>query len=121
MPNRVTPNQGALPMPADRKTLDVLRRKLGFRAWHRGTCEADLLVGAFADQYLPEFVAEELRQFERLLEEDDPVIDDWITGRQLVPKEHENRIMALLRQFHRAISARPTKGIEGPGTSRPTP
>jgi len=84
-------------MPDDRETLEVLRRKLRFRTWHRGTCEADLLIGAFADQCLTEFGAEELRQFERLLEEDDPVIDDWITGRQLVPKEHDNRVMALLR------------------------
>ena len=99
MPNRVTPIMAALPMPDDRKTLEVLRRKLGFRAWHRGTCEADLLIGGFADQCLPEFAAEELRQFERLLEEDDPVIDDWITGRQFVPREHDNSVMALLRRF----------------------
>ena len=57
------------------------------------------LIGAFADQCLPDFVDEELRQFERLLEEDDPVIDDWVTGRQSVPKEHDDRIMTLLREF----------------------
>ena len=101
----------ALPTPDDRETLEVLRRKLGFLAWHRGTCEADLLIGAFADQCLAEFVAEELRQFERLLEEDDPVIDDWITGRRLVPKEHDNRVLALLRRFHLAISACPGRAV----------
>jgi antitoxin CptB len=52
-----------------RKALEVFRRKLGFRAWRRGTSEADLLIGTFADQYLAEFAGEELRQFERLLEE----------------------------------------------------
>jgi succinate dehydrogenase flavin-adding protein (antitoxin of CptAB toxin-antitoxin module) len=57
------------------------------------------LIGAFADQCLPDFVDEELRQFERLLEEDDPVIDDWVTGRQSVPKEHDDRIMTVLREF----------------------
>jgi antitoxin CptB len=111
MPNRETPHMAALPTPDDRETLEVLRRKLGFRAWHRGTCEADLLIGAFADQCLTEFAAEELRQFERLLEEDDPVIDDWITGRQLVPKEHDNRVMALLRRFLLVISACPGRTI----------
>jgi hypothetical protein len=30
---------------------------------------------------------------------DDPVIDDWVTGRQSVPKEHDDRIMTLLREF----------------------
>jgi antitoxin CptB len=91
-------------MPDDRETLDTLRRKLRFRAWHRGTCEADLLIGAFADQSLAEFTAEELGQFERLLDEDDPVIDDWITGRRLVPTEHDNRVMALLHRFRVALS-----------------
>jgi succinate dehydrogenase flavin-adding protein (antitoxin of CptAB toxin-antitoxin module) len=46
-----------------------------------------------------------LRQFERLLEEDDPVIDDWITGRQFVPKEHDNNVVALLRRFCLVVSA----------------
>jgi antitoxin CptB len=99
MPTRSTSNAVVLLVPDGREALDALRRKLGFRAWHRGTCEADLLIGAFADQCLAEFAGEELRQFERLLEEDDPVIDDWITGRQFVPKEHDNRVMTLLRQF----------------------
>ena len=95
----VTSSAAALPMPDDSQTLEALRRKLGFRAWHRGTSEADLLLGGFADQSLAEFTADELHQFERLLEEDDPVIDDWITGRQFVPMEHDNRVMALLRCF----------------------
>jgi antitoxin CptB len=99
MPTRMTGSAAVSSMPNDREALEGLRRKLGFRAWHRGTSEADLLIGTFADQCLSAFAAEELRQFERLLEEDDPVIDDWITGRQFVPKEHDNRVMTLLRQF----------------------
>jgi hypothetical protein len=39
-------------MPDDREALDTLRRKLRFRAWHRGTREADLLIGSFADRHL---------------------------------------------------------------------
>jgi antitoxin CptB len=99
MSTRATSNTAALPLPEDLRTLEALRRKLGFRACHRGTREADLLLGTFADQCLPEFAAEELHQFECILEEDDPVIDDWITGRQLVPREHDNSVMALLRRF----------------------
>jgi hypothetical protein len=33
-----------------------------------------------------------------LLEEGDPVIDDWVTGRQSLPKEHDDRITTLLRE-----------------------
>jgi len=111
MATHVTSNAAALPTPDDRGTLEALRRKLRFRAWHRGTLEADLLIGAFADRCLPEFAAEELRQFERLLEEDDPIIDDWIAGRQGVPKEHDNGVMALLRRFRLAIYAHVGRAI----------
>jgi antitoxin CptB len=79
--------------------LEALRRKLGFRAWHRGTREADLLIGSFADRHLPDFGPDELRQFERLLTENDPDIYDWMTGRKPVPREHANRVTDLLRQF----------------------
>src|ERR1700677_3643593 len=110
MPTRMTANAAIPSVPNDREAPDELRRKLGFRAWRRGTSEADLLIGSFADQFLTWFGAEELRQFERLLEEDDPVIDDWITGRQRVPKEHDNRVMRLLRRFYVAISTSPPDG-----------
>jgi antitoxin CptB len=79
--------------------MEALRRKLGFRAWHRGTREADLLIGSFADRHLPEFGEAELCQFERLLAENDPDIYDWMTGRQPIPAEHDNPVTALLRQF----------------------
>jgi antitoxin CptB len=111
MPIQVTSNAVPVITPDDRETLDVLRRKLGFRAWHRGTREADLLIGAFADQCLTEFTTKELRQFDRLLEDDDPVIDDWLAGRQSVPKEHDNGVMALLSRFRLGISVCPGRAI----------
>src|ERR1700731_5409059 len=110
MPIRITSNAAAPAMPDDGDTLETLRRKLVFRAWHRGTSEADLLIGGFADRCLRAFTSEDLRQFERLLGEDDPDIDDWIAGRRNVPKEHDNNVMALLRRFCLAFSASPSRG-----------
>ncbi len=83
----------------DPQSLEALRRKLGFRAWHRGTREADLLIGTFADRTLCAFDGEMLGQFERLLAENDPDIYDWMTGRQPVPREHDNQVTRLLKQF----------------------
>ena len=95
----MAPKMAALTGSHSDQTLDALRRKSSFRAWNRGTKEADLLIGTFADRYLAELTADEVHQFSRLLEEDDPVIDDWVKGRQSVPQEHDNNVMALLRQF----------------------
>ena len=86
------------PAPTERD-IAAYRRKLGFRAWHRGTREADLLIGSFADRHLPEFGEQELDQFQRLLKENDPDIYEWMTGQQPVPPEHDNPVTVLLRQF----------------------
>jgi antitoxin CptB len=79
--------------------LDSQRRKLGFRAWHRGTREADLLIGGFADRHLAAFDAEALGQFERLLAENDPDIYEWMTGQAPVPPDHDNAVTRALRAF----------------------
>ena len=81
------------------EALEIWRRKLGFRAWHRGTREADLLVGSFAERHLPGFDAVALRQFELLMKENDPDIYEWMTGRTPVPPEHDNPVTVLLRAF----------------------
>ena len=110
MPTHGTFNIVDLPAPEDAGALEALRRKLRFRAWHRGTSEADLLIGTFADRHLSEFGAEALHEFRRLLEEDDPLIDDWIMGRETVPKQHDNNVMSLLRRFCADASALTAQG-----------
>ena len=43
----------------------VLRRKLIFRSWHRGTREMDLLLGRFAERAVPGMTAAEERRSAR--------------------------------------------------------
>jgi antitoxin CptB len=53
------------------------RKKLIFRAWHRGTREMDLLLGSFADAYVHTLDGTGLDQFEHLLTCSDPDLYDW--------------------------------------------
>ena len=39
------------PLMPEMDDLDFRQRRLAFRAWHRGTREADLMIGGFADRY----------------------------------------------------------------------
>jgi len=48
--------------------LDLRRRKLLFRCWHRGMREMDLIMGRFADSSLAELSDDELADLERLIE-----------------------------------------------------
>jgi len=74
------------------------RRKLKFRAWHRGTREMDLLLGSFADRNVADFGEPELIQFEKLLECPDPDLYEWVSGQTQPPADEESAVMSLLLQ-----------------------
>lgn len=79
--------------------IEVRRKRLRFRAWHRGTREADLLIGSFADAHTNGFDEGQLDRFEALLELSDPDLYNWMTGRETVPAEHDTDVMRLLQAF----------------------
>ena len=80
------------------------RRMLRFRSWHRGTKEADLLLGSFADRYLAEMTPAQLDTYAELLEMPDHEIYNWKVGRDTVPAALETDIMALLKAHAITIS-----------------
>ena len=82
--------------------LDVRRRKILFRAWHRGTREMDLLMGRFADAALAGLSDAELDEFERLIEAPDPDLFAWIMGEADAPPEYNTMLFRKLRAFHQA-------------------
>jgi antitoxin CptB len=59
---------------------DPYRRKLHYRAHHRGTREADAMVGGFFDHCSAQWSAVEYEWFERLLDEQDVDIMAWALG-----------------------------------------
>ena len=80
----------------------VRRRRLKFRAWHRGMREVDLLLGRFADAHAEGLDADELAAFEALLAVPDPVVLSWITGRAPAPGNMDTPLLRQLIAFHRA-------------------
>lgn len=88
----------------DSPELAAMRRRLKFRSWHRGTREADLLLGTFADRHLDRFSPEQLARYDRLLGNSDPDLYNWLTGREAVPADQDDDVMALLKE-HKYQSA----------------
>lgn len=80
------------------ETTENRRKRLKFRSWHRGTREMDLLLGSFADRHLETFSVEELDQFERILENNDPDLYNWVSGKEEAPEEEKSAVMSLLLQ-----------------------
>jgi len=65
--------------------LELRRRRLLFRCWHRGTQEIDLILGSFATSSLNAFDGDRIEQFEGLLDCPDIDLFDWITARTAPP------------------------------------
>lgn len=81
------------------ESLEVRRKRLRFRSWHRGTKEMDLLIGSFADAHLESFDAGQLDRFEGLLRESDPDLYNWIAGVSAPPSDLDSDVLRLLLGF----------------------
>ncbi|MBN9440270.1 succinate dehydrogenase assembly factor 2 [Bosea sp. (in: a-proteobacteria)] len=80
--------------------LDPRRRKILFRAWHRGMRETDLIMGRFADAEIGGLSEAELDEFERLIEVLDRDLLSWITGEAEVPENYDSALFRRLKAFH---------------------
>jgi antitoxin CptB len=75
-------------------------KRLRFRAWHRGTREADLLVGGYFDCHHRSWSEAEIDWFEQLLEEQDVDILAWAFGTSPPPERFDGDMMLRLKQLN---------------------
>jgi antitoxin CptB len=73
------------------------RRRLLFRANHRGTKENDLLIGGFVAKHIATLSDEDMRALEEILELPDPLVTDWLMDRAPLPPDN-----AMLRRIYEA-------------------
>ncbi|HWT13074.1 MAG TPA: succinate dehydrogenase assembly factor 2 [Allosphingosinicella sp.] len=76
---------------------DARLKRLRFRAWHRGTREADLLVGGYFDRHHRAWSEADTAWFEALLEEQDVDIIAWAIGTAEPPERFGGDMMRRLR------------------------
>jgi antitoxin CptB len=74
-------------------------KRLKFRAEHRGTKEADLMVGGFFAARSAGWSDAEIDWFERFLEEQDVDIIAWAMGSAAVPPEWQGPMMDDLKRL----------------------
>ena len=74
-------------------------KRLRFRAWHRGTREADYMIGGFFDRYHSGWTAAETDWFEALIEEDDVDIMAWALRTLDVPEEYRGDQMTTMQRL----------------------
>lgn len=74
-------------------------KRIRFRAWHRGTREADLMIGGFFDRHGESWSSDQLDWFEALLEEQDVDIMGWAIGSIPCPPEWDGAMMQTMRSL----------------------
>ena len=74
-------------------------KRLHWRAHHRGTKEADLLIGGFFDAHHSAWGLEERATFADMLNEQDVDIMAWAHGTAEVPERFEGPMMEALKQL----------------------
>ncbi len=75
---------------------DARRRRLLFRATHRGTQETDRLVGGFVAARIDMFTESELVALEAVMDLPDPDLADWLTGRLPMPDDAPAILRAMV-------------------------
>lgn len=73
--------------------------RIRFRAWHRGTREADYIFGCFFDARHTGWQAEDFDWFEALLDEEDVDALAWAMGQQPVPEQYAGAMMQALQKL----------------------
>lgn len=79
--------------------MELRLRRARYRAEHRGTKEADLVVGGFFARHHADFDEAAMAWFEVILQEQDVDILAWAFGTAAPPAHLDNRWMQALKRL----------------------
>ena len=83
--------------------LEPRRRRIVYRAWHRGFREMDLIMGRFCDAVIIDLSEDEVGEFEQLIDAQDHDLYSWITGAEPVPTQYDTQLFRRLREYHSSM------------------
>lgn len=75
------------------------RRRLRYRAWHRGTREMDLVLGPFADAHADAMSEQEIQRLEGLMAEEDTDLLSWVVGQAAPPAGIDRELLDRVIAF----------------------
>ena len=76
---------------------EVRRRRILFRATHRGSHETDILLGGYVRAQLADLTPEQLDSIEEIMELLDADLADWLTGRRPIPDHADSPMLRAIR------------------------
>ncbi len=88
------------------ETIQNRRKRLLYRAMHRGFKEADIVIGGFAKMHIDSLEERELDEFEALIAFPDKELYEWIIGRVEAPANIKGPVFERLQKFDSAQEVR---------------
>ena len=83
----------------DETDREIQIKRLLYRATHRGTKEADSIVGGFVTAKIGELSDAQLDSLERLLDCSDADLMDWLRGRLAMPVDETSAVLNLIKDY----------------------
>ena len=78
---------------------EIRRKRLLWRATHRGIKEMDLILGGFVTRHLSTFSEAEVAELERIMEIPDQDMLSWATKQQPVPANHASALLTRILDY----------------------
>jgi antitoxin CptB len=82
---------------------DIQRKRLKYRATHRGTKEADAIIGGFVAANIQTLSDDQLDALEAFLECPDPDISDWVRGAAAKPEGELGAMLELILIYQKIL------------------
>tara|TARA_B100000963_G_C22507172_1_gene616550 strand:- start:13 stop:270 length:258 start_codon:yes stop_codon:yes gene_type:complete len=79
--------------------LEILKKKLIYRAGYRGTKEMDILLSTFVKKHINSFDENLLKELDKFLDFDDEIILDFYQYNKTRNKINENKISETFKKF----------------------
>ena len=79
--------------------LEILKKRLIYRASYRGTKEMDILLSAFVNKYIDSFEENLLSELENFLNFEDEIILNFYNYNIIKKKIDENKIAKIFKNF----------------------
>lgn len=86
-------------MTTHKETVEARRKRLIWRASHRGTREMDLLLGGFAKRHIDRFGTAELDELETIIGLPDQDLMGWLLGGVPVPQRQATAMFKALLAY----------------------
>lgn len=88
-------SQGERAIDAD----EANRKRIIYRSKQRGWLEVDLLLGSWASKNVMTLTAEELQQYEDILNQETIDIFNYISGKDTIPEAIDTPIMKRIQEY----------------------